>query len=361
MTQNQQASLEAEQPYSSIDDTVTFSFTHCNTPHEIVFPADATIAEIPSEIEDLLSIPPSNQKLIVPRLGLLKPPFRDPNMPISALRGATVRLLGSRPEAVDSMREASKFAESRRLARQTAAAQNQRRLASGGTQRRSGGFATLSSIDPSSQYTFLSVRPLNYLPHPERSLELLDRLKNDPGIRHAMAKHKFTVGLLTEMEPLSNTQVSHEGTTRLLGLNRNKGEVIELRLRTDAHDGYRDYKTIRKTLCHELAHNVYGPHNREFWELCRQIEKDVEAADWSARGRTLGDVEPYGLASPAEDEVHDEGGWIGGSYVLGGRSDGQEGGISRREVMRKAAEERQRRMEQERREGGDDNADAGRS
>lgn len=50
------------------------------------------------------------------------------------------------------------------------------------------------------------------------------------------------------MDPLSNTQSSHEGTTRLLGLNRNRGEVIELRLRTDAYDGYRDYKTIRNTL-----------------------------------------------------------------------------------------------------------------
>lgn len=43
------------------------------------------------------------------------------------------------------------------------------------------------------------------------------------------------------MEPLSNTTSTHEGTTRLLGLNRNAGEVIELRLRTDAGDGYRAY------------------------------------------------------------------------------------------------------------------------
>ena len=42
-------------------------------------------------------------------------------------------------------------------------------------------------------------------------------------------------------------------------------------VRTDAHDGYRDYRTVRKTLCHELAHNVHGPHDRAFWELCRNL------------------------------------------------------------------------------------------
>lgn len=277
-------------------------------------------------------------------------------MPVADLPRANVRLLGSRAETVESFREASKFAESRRLAREAAMARRPARRAGGGG--RGAQIATLDSS--SSQYTFLSVKPLQFLPHPERSLELLNRLKNDPGIRHAMAKHKFTVGLLTEMEPLSNTQVSHEGTTRLLGLNRNQGEVIELRLRTDAHDGYRDYKTIRKTLCHELAHNVHGPHNRDFWDLCRQIERDVAQADWSAKGRTLGDVE-YAPALSEAEEHYDEGGWVGGSYVLGGRSEGQDGGLSRREVLRKAAEERQRRMEQERRDRGDDNTDAGHS
>ncbi|KAL2108002.1 hypothetical protein VUR80DRAFT_4418 [Thermomyces stellatus] len=329
------------------EETVTFTFTHQGTPHEIIFPSDATISEIPPEIEDLLSIPPANQKLIVPRLGLLKPPFKDPNMPVSSLTGLSVRLLGSRPETIESLRDASKFAESRRVAPQSA---KRPRKTTGG----SGGVATLHD----AQYTFLSVQALPSLPHPERSLSYLTRLKNDPGIRHAMAKHRFTVGLLTEMEPLSNTQVSHDGTSRLLGLNRNKGEVIELRLRTDAYDGYRDYRTVRKTLCHELAHNVHGPHDRAFWELCRAIERDVEAADWSSKGRTLGG-EGYGLAEPAEDEVHDEGGWTGGSYVLGGKTEGQEG-LSRREIMRRAAEARRGGVEK-RGEGRDDSRDAGRS
>src|SRR6201992_923432 len=123
-----------------------------------------------------------------------------------------------------------------------------------------------------------------------------------------MRKGKFSVGLLTEMDPAQHTTQE----SRTLGLNRNQGEVIELRLRTDAHDGYRDYKTIRKTLCHELAHNVHGPHDRNFWELCKQIEKEGEGADWRSGGHTVGDAEFY--EGGDGEEVDDHGGWTGGEF-----------------------------------------------
>lgn len=149
-----------------------------------------------------------------------------------------------------------------------------------------------------------------------------------------MSAHRFRVGVLTEMDPAAHT--THEGRT--LGLNRNRGEVIELRLRTDAGDGYRDYGVIRKTLCHELAHNVFGEHDRRFWDLTRQIEGEVERGDWKSGGRALTSEVFY---EPGEEEV-DGGGWTGGEFVLGGGGEGQ--GLSRREAMAKAAEERRRRQ-----------------
>lgn len=172
------------------------------------------------------------------------------------------------------------------------------------------------------------------------------------------------VGLLTEMDPLSNTSSTHEGTTRLLGLNRNRGQVIELRLRTDAYDGYRAYNTIRATLCHELAHNVHSPHDRKFWDLCHQIEREVAAA---SSGRSVGDGGGW-EPSMEEEDAPDHGGWTGGTYVLGGggggggsggsgSGNGSSGaggssdaasGLSRRDVIAKAAEERMKRA----REGG---------
>jgi hypothetical protein len=173
-------------------------------------------------------------------------------------------------------------------------------------------------------------------------------LRDDPGIKAAMRKHKFTVPLLTEMNPDEHTQSNHEGTSRTLGLNRNAGEVIELRLRTDAHDGYRDYKTIRKTLCHELAHNVWGPHDKNFWDLCKQIEKEVDAADWKSGGHSVGNEEFYEGGSN-EEMVDDHGGWTGGEFVLGANpprggaasiGPGLSVGMSRREILARAAEER---------------------
>ena len=71
--------------------------------------------------------------------------------------------------------------------------------------------------------------------------------------------HKFSVGTLTELAP-------HE-QPHLLGLNVNHGEAIKLRLRTDAYDGFRLYSDVRKVLCHELSHNVWGEHDNNVSSL----------------------------------------------------------------------------------------------
>lgn len=73
-----------------------------------------------------------------------------------------------------------------------------------------------------------------------------------------MSLHHLTVALLTELSPAEYTQIS---PNRLLGLNENKGEAIKLRIRTDKMDGFRNYADVRRTLCHELTHNVWGDHD----------------------------------------------------------------------------------------------------
>ncbi|KAM0548105.1 hypothetical protein ACHAPJ_010025 [Fusarium lateritium] len=313
---------------------LTLSVTHRKVTYELKFPEDATVTDLFNEIEASLDVPVSNQKIIAPKTPLLKAPFKNPDMPLSDLKGKPLTLMGS-PAA--EAQQVSDMAE--RVAKRNAARMAQRSKARHATPTRRNA--------QDSQYTFLQVRPLQGLPNPDRSQKLLLRLKEDPGIRAAMTKHKFTVGLLTEMEPLSHTQTTHEGTSRILGLNRNKGEAIELRLRTDAHDGYRDYKTIRKTLCHELAHNIHSPHDRNFWDLCHQIEREVDAADWKSGGHTIGETSRYTISGNDEDEEdypEDHGGWTGGEFVLGGVSgSGSTAGLSRREVLAQAALERQRR------------------
>ncbi|PKX94103.1 putative zinc metalloproteinase, partial [Aspergillus novofumigatus IBT 16806] len=265
----------------------------------------ATLQDLSFTIADTLNIPIENQKLLIaPKPGIQKHPFAP--TPLSTLLPLTSPNSNSPSSAPQPRKSTS-------------------------------GIHTLSSAG-SNTYTFHRLLPLSYLPNPSRSLEFLARLRDDPGIRAAMAKHRFSVPLLTEMDPAEHTT----SESRTLGLNRNKGEVIELRLRTDAYDGYRDYRTIRKTLCHELAHCVFSEHDRDFWDLTAQIEKEVERADWKHGGRRLTDEEFY---NPGDWEREKD------ATVVDERGDESGGVESRREIIARAAEERMRR-ERERERGG---------
>ncbi|RSL96257.1 hypothetical protein CEP52_011589 [Fusarium oligoseptatum] len=309
---------------------LTLSVKHRQVSYDLSFPEDATVTDLFHEIEASLNIPVANQKILAPKCPLLKFPLKNPDMPLLDLKGKPLTLMGAPAAEVQQIQDMAERVANRNAARMA--------------QRSRARHAPTRKTAEDSQYTFLQVRPLQGLPNPDRSQKLLLRLKEDPGIRAAMKKHKFTVGLLTEMEPLSHTQTTHEGTSRILGLNRNQGEVIELRLRTDAHDGYRDYKTIRKTLCHELAHNVHGPHDRNFWDLCHQIEREVQAADWKSGGHTIGETSRYTISGVDEEEFEeDHGGWTGGEFVLGGVRNNTTAGLSRREILAQAALERQRK------------------
>jgi len=115
--------------------------------------------------------------------------------------------------------------------------------------------STDSSSSSSHQYRFHRIEPLPHLPRPEMAMESLTSLSRDPAVLHIMQKHRFSVGLLTELAPHE-----HPG---LLGLNVNNGAAIKLRIRLDTYDGFRPYLEVRRVLCHELAHNVWGEHNND--------------------------------------------------------------------------------------------------
>jgi WLM domain len=337
---------------------------HHGSPHTFTLPISSTLDDLASAIflSPDLQIPIENQKLLIaPKLGLQKPPF-DSITPLADLLPLfspkfKITLLGTKSQDIDSMNESIQSNKQRLAARTQARRQQHPPI----TRRPPGGIHTLSSPS-SSAYTFGRCEPLPYLPNPQRSLTFLERLRDDPGIKFAMAKHRFFVPLLTEMNPAEHT--THE--SRTLGLNRNKGEVIELRLRTDAYDGYRDYRTIRKTLCHELAHCVHSEHDRKFWDLTKQIETEVESGDWTRGGHRLSEQEFYNPqdweteGQRSDDEWVDHGGWTGGEFVLG-RADSAAAGesgpaLSRREIMARAAEDRLKR-EQQRGKGSNSNAE----
>jgi hypothetical protein len=312
-------------------DPITLTIHHHGRPIQISLPRDATISDLSEHVSQLLQVPITNQKfLISPKIGLLKPPFDTTtnNLPsLAALADKKIVLMGSTAAELSSLSQSI-------------------HRASASLNRGHGHGSTIKPAVPvrrrpdqraidDAKYTFMSIRPLPYLPNPDRSEAYLRRLRDDAGIRAAMRRFKFSVGLLTEMDPAMHT--TREGKT--LGLNRNRGEVIELRLRTDAYDGYVDYKTIRRTLCHELAHNVHGDHDRNFHNLWNEIEKLVNKEDWSTGGHSLSSQVYY--QPPGEDEEHyDGGGWTGGEFVLGGQQAGGTSGLSRREIIAQATEAR---------------------
>ncbi|MCJ1407844.1 hypothetical protein MMC19_001915 [Ptychographa xylographoides] len=312
---------------SAEDSAICIIVTHHGQPHSFYFPSTATITDLTTQIETSLSIPAPSQKLLIPKFGLLKSPF--PSTLLSAVpTGKKIQLLASTPAEIASVSASASPRTSRSSSPTVKAAAPAKTR-------------DWRKAQDAATYTFHTLIPLPYLPQPERSLRYLEKLRDDAGIRAAMRAHRFSVGVLTEMNPAEHT--THESKT--LGLNRNRGEVIELRLRTDAYDGYRDYKTIRKTLCHELAHNVFGEHDRDFWNLCGQIEKEVDKNDWRAGGRAVSDQEFYNPEDGGVEGAHvDGGGWSGGEFVLGGGGANGAVGMSRREVMAKAAEERARKQ-----------------
>jgi hypothetical protein len=324
-------------PATSSDD-IQITLTHHGKPIALSFPRDATISHLSERVAIELSIPQTNQKFLIGgKIGLQKPPFKDPTLPLIDLTSKKITLMGSTTAEVSSLNTSISAASTPRRPGPIKAATPARNR-------------DYKKIQEEAQYTFHTLRPLPYLPNPDRSLRFLERLRDDAGIKAAMRTHKFSVPLLTEMDPAMHTTQE----SRTLGLNRNRGEVIELRLRTDAYDGYRDYKTIRNTLCHELAHNIWGPHDRNFWNLCKQIEREVARDDWKSGGRSVGNEEFYEPGGE-EEEVHDHGGWTGGEFTLGSGGGGETvvssatgagvsaGDMSRREVLARAAEERMKR------------------
>jgi hypothetical protein len=155
------------------------------------------------------------------------------------------------------------------------------------------------------EYGFGRVEALPNLPSQGEAQRLLESLANDPGVRACMTKHNWKVGSLAELYPEGKVG---ESEVCVMGLNKNKGQQILLRIRTDNLQGFRKMLSIRKVLFHELAHNVHSEHDGNFFQLMRQIEQECNAMDWT---------EGAGLSTePSADFPVFE----GGTFRLGGDS-----------------------------------------
>lgn len=175
-----------------------------------------------------------------------------------------------------------------------------------------------------TEWHFHSYRALPQFRDAQRAMEILQRLGTDPGFVAVMQKHKWKVGVLSEMYPDGKVGVD---PVCVLGVNINKGQEISLRLRTDDLQGFRKYDEIRKVLCHELSHMVHSEHDKDFYQLMRQIEKEQVNLDWrNSGGHTLGGGHYMNAGVVARPPREAASAPAGGTYRLGGDTPGQNGG-----------------------------------
>ena len=173
--------------------------------------------------------------------------------------------------------------------------------------------------------------------------KMLEELASDPAILHVLAKHKWSVGALCEMFPEGYVGVTD---VCVMGLNQNHGEKILLRLRTDDLKGFRKILSIRKVLYHELAHNVYSDHDDDFYTLMRQIEREVNEADWTSNGRGRVLDNGYQRYQGPSTSASSNGGGVPHVYRLGG-DEGLKQALRPAELAALAAERRLSPEEQE--------------
>ena len=82
-----------------------------------------------------------------------------------------------------------------------------------------------------------------------------------------MEKNGWRVSVLRELHPNQRT---------ILGYNKNKGQEIALRLRTDDLQGFRLYSSIINVMLHELAHMIHSAHDESFHALNRQLNQEYK-------------------------------------------------------------------------------------
>ncbi|KAG0555120.1 hypothetical protein KC19_12G146000 [Ceratodon purpureus] len=273
---------------------------------------DATVGELGKQLSQLTGVALHTMRLLVPQgrrvaAAALLPASEEHSSKTlqnsGIFSGITLRMMGATAEEVKEV-SVNKRMESRVIGFE----EEERR------QKLRSMLGTRSQL-PKGPYIFsdfqtLKLPGIELNPPPARALVIMHKLASDPGIVAIMNKHKWQVGIMTELAPVGYVGISPKC---LLGFNKNRGQEISLRLRTDDLRGFRKYESIKKTLLHELAHMVHDEHDEKFNALDRQLNQEAIALDWTkAAGHTLS-----GARFVEDDEPMDVGGVTSG-HKLGG-------------------------------------------
>ncbi|KAG6496641.1 uncharacterized protein LOC121993186 [Zingiber officinale] len=244
--------------------------------------SNSNVKEFGQKLQELTHVKPDTMRFFVPQTNnkgsRMLSPFSDAHSMLSLqegaiLQGKPIRMMGVLKDEIDDVSQNSKndlrivgFDEEEKRLKQRATYRPQ------------------SSLKlPQGSYIFCEFRTLQIpgiqlTPPPSEALKRMHMLACDRGIIAIMNKHRWRVGIMTEMAPEGYVGISPEC---ILGFNKNHGEEISLRLRTDDLKGFRKYESIKKTLLHELAHMVYSEHDSKFFALNKQLNEEAANLDWT--------------------------------------------------------------------------------
>ncbi|KAJ8500997.1 hypothetical protein OPV22_011549 [Ensete ventricosum] len=244
---------------------------------------DSNVKEFGQKLQELTNVRPDTMRLFVPQKNQkgskMLSPFSNVHSMLSLRESAilevkTIKMMGVFSNEVDEVSHISNKPDLR-IAGFAEEEQRLRQRATYGPQ------ASLKL--PQGTYIFCEFRTLlipgiELNPPPSEALRRMHMLACDPGIIAIMNKHRWRVGVMSEMAPEGYVGISPKC---ILGFNKNHGEEICLRLRTDDLQGFRKYESIKRTLLHELAHMVYSEHDSNFFALNKQLNEEAASLDWT--------------------------------------------------------------------------------
>ncbi|KAG2307216.1 hypothetical protein Bca52824_026964 [Brassica carinata] len=257
--------------------------------YTIEIDSKANLKDFCYELRNLTGITAETLRLIAPRLNEkgsnLILPFSDDHSCLtlhesSIVEGKTIIMMGVTEEEVNGVQKDA-IPDMRILGFED----EERRL-------RQKKFSITSIKLPQGPYIFCAFRTLQLplSPPPADALKRMHMLASDPGIIAIMNKHHWRVGIMTELAPVGYVGVSPKC---LLGFNKNQGEEISLRLRTDDLKGFRKYQSIKR-----------------HYSMSCQLNKEAESLDWTkSRGHTLNGAKGTKDFDDEEDffdEIRDE-------------------------------------------------------
>lgn len=273
-----------ENSVGASDDVFFVSLSYKGTAYDVPVQGDDHLASIFDFVQEALDFPRENCKLIS-KGKMLRPDNDSLTVAEAGLSaGSKVMLVASSAKDISFVQSNRADPLVKGFAEEERDEQSRRKRAR----------AALSAwgTKQDSEFNFGSIKAeFKYSePPPYEAERLLQRLATDPGIIEIMKTRKFKVGVLTEMSPVeAQERMAKRGTPNmdLLGYNQNFGGMIVLRLRTDTLKGFRPYHDLINTLIHELTHNVWGPHDHNFWKLFGELKAQYMCFHrfWSHGGR----------------------------------------------------------------------------